>query len=84
MLNNLIILRHTMDAYKDRLRAVELVTYAELCALKTRQEKMKQFVPWVQYLAFDGEKYYAADNRIGKFTTETFDTFHAAMQWFIA
>ena len=55
MLNNLIILRHTMDAYKDRLRAVELVTYAELCALKTRQEKMKQFVPWVQYLAFDGE-----------------------------
>lgn len=32
MLNNLIILRHTMDAYKDRLRAVELVTYAELCA----------------------------------------------------
>lgn len=36
MLNNLVILRHTMDAYKDRLRAVELVTYAELCALKTR------------------------------------------------
>ena len=84
MLNNLVILRHTMDAYKDRLRAVELVTYAEFCVLKTRQEKMKQFIPWVQYLAFDGEKYYAADNRIGRFHEETFDTFHAAMQWLIA
>jgi hypothetical protein len=79
-----ILLRHTMDAYKDRLRAVEIVSLAEFCALKTRQAALHQFVPRVQFLAFDGDTYYAADNRDGEFESEEFDTFHKAMFWLLA